>query len=557
MRKLNWLILFFSPLFAFKFCVLGDRTPLAGNEVFEQVMKEIKVLKPDFIVHLGNLIKGKGRDTSGIIREWNFIKKTFDDLGIPYYLCPGSEDIWDEKSEEIFLRFFNKTFYSFNYDNCHFIILDFSRFPRFSDLPKEMLDWLRDDLSLHRRKKWIFVFGHRPYWRTLKEKFPLHKILSSFGVDFFFSGYSCFYTYHLMDSIHYFQVGPTGARFKEESEEERGAFPNYLLIEVQKDFVNVIVIRPGSILRPDIVTLKGIEEESLTSEKISISPFLVEPKDNGLEKEILVSLENPFSYELRGEVFWVPFSWKVSPPKAKFFLSPFGKGSFPFSLCFKGDLFPLPELVVCFQKDGEKVESISKSLPIKREVFASKFTPGIDGVIEEWKSGIDLFSNESGNKASLKSILFLGVDSLNLYFAVQNYEKKIVARLREKDGLIKEDDFACLLFSSSPDTIFEFSFNPRGFVYDKVYLKEGGKFKRREWDAHPEIKSLIGENYWQAEIALPLSRLRLGERNSLGFNFLRYSVDDSLSLFFQPPISHKPIPSLRIDENSFGILLIK
>ncbi|MEO0102145.1 MAG: metallophosphoesterase [candidate division WOR-3 bacterium] len=542
-------ILYFSLssfTYAFKFCVLGDRTPLGAPETFETVLKEIKLLKPDFIIHLGNLIKGKGADTLVIKREWENIQRTFSRLGIPYYLCPGSEDIWDEKSEEIYLRYFNKTYYSFNYDNCHFVILDFSRFTKYTDVPKEMIDWLREDLSLSRRARYTFIFAHRSYWRLLKEKWGLHKILSQLGVDYFFSAHDGFYTFYQMDSVRYFQVGPTGAKLKGITEEKRGAFPNYLLGEVTKKRVDILVIKPGSIFAPEVVSLKEMEEESLTSERISISPFT---KSN---PEVNVGIENPYSYEIKGEIKWETYAWDIAPPKAKFYLSPRGKGFFPFSVSLKEEIFPLPELIFSYEREG-KEEVIKKLLPLKREISLNKINPKIDGELKEWQGGIIQFSDEKGKKAKLKSTLFLGYDSSNIYIALLNYEQKIKTRVRERDGLIKEDDFVSVLFSPQPDTIYEISFNPLGFILDWCYIREKGKYRRRAWDGKYEIKTVVGEKYWQAEISLPFSNFNTGERKEIGFNLYRYSPDDSLSLFFQPPLSE----TFKPDGENLGRLLLK
>lgn len=538
-------LFYLLPLYGFKFCVLGDRTPLSSSETFETVLKEIRVIKPDFIIHLGNIIK-KGRDTIEIKREWENIKKKFSEIGIPYYFTPGSEDIWNEHSEEIFLRYFSKTYYSFNYENCHFVILDFSRFPKYADVPKEMIDWLREDLSLSRRARYTFVFAHRSYWYFQKEKFPLHKILSQLGVDYFFSAHNCFYTYYQMDSVRYFQIGPTGAKLKGETEEKRGAFPNYLLVEVDKKRVNISVIKPGSIFAPEAFSLKDREEESLTPEQIIISPFTKS------DAEVNVGIENPYPYEIKGEMRWESYSWDISPPRAKCYLSPRGKGFFPFSISFKEEFFPLPELVFSYEKEG-KEEIIKKTLPLKRKISANKIIPKIDGELKEWLGGITQFGDEKGKKARLNSTLFLGYDSLNLYIALLNYEPKIKTRVRERDGLIKEDDYVSILFKPQPDTIYEISFNPLGFILDWRYIREKGRYRKREWDGKYEIKTVVGEKYWQVEISFPFSNFNLRGEREIDFNLYRYSPDDSLFLFFQPPISE----TFKPEEENLGILLLK
>ncbi|GEM_PF-1520743 len=550
LKILLLLFLFSRPLFGFKFVVLGDRTPLdpkTGKETFERILNEIKLLAPDFIVHLGNLIKGHISDTVKIKMEWEYVIKTFQELGVPYYFCPGSEDILNEKSEEIYLRYFNRTYYSFNYENCHFVVLDFSRFPRYEEVPKEMIDWLRDDLYLARRAKFTFVFAHRPYWRTLKEKWGLHKMFVRYGVDYLFSGHGCFYLYHLMDSVHYIQVGPSGARLKEETEE---SFPNYLLIEVEKKRVNILVIKPGSLFPKEKISLKELEARKKIEEiGIKISRFSLRGNSSDT---VSVEIENPFFEELKGELLWRQYSWEISPPKAVFYLAPKSSGYFTFNLAPRSaqGFFPLPELVTSFANEEREKRLITRRLNIIREIKVQPVLPPItlDGELKEFLDSITTFGNELGGEAGLNSKLYLGYDTSNLYIGVVNYEKQITAQVRGSAGAIKKDDHCSFLISFSLDTLYEITFNPLGFSLDARYIKEKKSYRRREWAGSYYLKTKIGEGYWQGEMALPLPKSVYERDRLIGFNFLRYSQTEGKFLVFQPPYS--------LDDVSLGSLIL-
>ena len=79
-----------SPL---RFAVIGDHTGLARPGVFEQGLRQVSWLQPDFILSVGDLIEGYTDDRVEIARQWAAVDKAIAATGLPFIHTPGNHDI--------------------------------------------------------------------------------------------------------------------------------------------------------------------------------------------------------------------------------------------------------------------------------------------------------------------------------------------------------------------------------------------------------------------------------------------------------------------------------
>ncbi|MCK4409447.1 MAG: metallophosphoesterase, partial [Candidatus Eisenbacteria sp.] len=149
----------------FRFAILSDRTGGHVPGIYPQVIEEINLLNPDFVVTVGDHIEGYGEDYERSEVEWDSLMVLIGALEAPFYMTPGNHDIWDDESEAMYkTRTGFDPYYSFDYENTHFVILDNSRIDVAADFPEEQRDWLVADLAQHNEAENIFVFAHRPLW---------------------------------------------------------------------------------------------------------------------------------------------------------------------------------------------------------------------------------------------------------------------------------------------------------------------------------------------------------------------------------------------------------
>jgi 3',5'-cyclic AMP phosphodiesterase CpdA len=195
----------------FHFSIIGDRTGGAQPGIYGRVWREVDLLHPDFVINVGDTIQGGNDGTAAA--EWAELQPIREAYGYPWYFVAGNHDIWSAASEKIYQKETGRpAYYSFDYQNAHFTVLDNSRT---EELSAEQLAYLDKDLSANRARSPKFVFFHRPYWALyLKMRsgaFPLHEIARKHGVNFIISGHAHFFMRMERDGIVYLGVGSSGA----------------------------------------------------------------------------------------------------------------------------------------------------------------------------------------------------------------------------------------------------------------------------------------------------------------------------------------------------------
>jgi len=106
-----------------RFAVIGDRAGTSIPGIYEQIVKEVQRLKPDFVLTVGDQIEGSN-DTIILKQKWEEIKTLFASLTAPVYITPGNNDIWDSVSLEYYKRYVGPPYHSFDVKDLHFVILD-------------------------------------------------------------------------------------------------------------------------------------------------------------------------------------------------------------------------------------------------------------------------------------------------------------------------------------------------------------------------------------------------------------------------------------------------
>ena len=152
----------------FKFAVWGDNQ--TNHIIFERIINEIIQKKPDFAISVGDIVTN-GRNYYEWDKEFfqparNLIKN------ISFFVAIGNHeyrDADDSRVVPLFEKYIsqpgNEYWFSFNYGNSHFIILDPNKYIEL-DIPPEsrQYKWLIKDLESQSSKlaEWRFVFFHQP-----------------------------------------------------------------------------------------------------------------------------------------------------------------------------------------------------------------------------------------------------------------------------------------------------------------------------------------------------------------------------------------------------------
>ena len=201
-----------EPKSDFRFSIVGDRTGSASPQVYGRVWREVDLLRPDFVINVGDVIQG-GNDQRAEA-DWQEVSPIWKRYGpYPLYFTPGNHDIWSPWSEKLFEKYTQqKPYYGFNYQDAHFTVLDNSRS---LDLSEEQIRFLERDLEANRERKPKFIFFHKPYWivflKAQSGEFSLHQVAKKYGVEHVISGHGHQFVRMERDGISYMEVGSSGA----------------------------------------------------------------------------------------------------------------------------------------------------------------------------------------------------------------------------------------------------------------------------------------------------------------------------------------------------------
>ncbi|MBI3851520.1 MAG: metallophosphoesterase [Verrucomicrobia bacterium] len=147
----------------FQFVVVTDRTGGVRPGVFEDAVKKINLLQPEFVMSVGDLITGHTEDRSQIDAEWREFMGFVEQLDMKFYYLPGNHDITNKIMEEEWIKRFGRLYYHFVYQNVLFLCLD-SEDPPPTHISKAQQDYVAKALAENPNVHWTLVFLHKPLW---------------------------------------------------------------------------------------------------------------------------------------------------------------------------------------------------------------------------------------------------------------------------------------------------------------------------------------------------------------------------------------------------------
>jgi Icc protein len=199
----------------FRFAVVGDRTGEAQPGVYERVWREVDRVHPDFVINAGDVIEGQNDATADA--EWRAARAIWQRYRYPLFFTPGNHDIWSATSERLYEKYTGRPpFYSFNYQDAHFTVLDNSRSENLSDA---QMKFLEQDLEQNREHNPKFVFFHRPaLWliplKFQSGEFALHQLAHKYRVAVVVSGHTHQFLRLERDGVVYLNAGSSGGHLR-------------------------------------------------------------------------------------------------------------------------------------------------------------------------------------------------------------------------------------------------------------------------------------------------------------------------------------------------------
>lgn len=530
------------PAFAendFHFAVLSDRSGGVNQEAFEMVVSDIKRMYPDFIVTVGDLSDNALED------QYKIAMKTMEKIDVPVYYTPGNNDIVGEESAKLFSKYTgNKKYYSFDYQNTHFVILNNSIAESYEEMSSKQKEWLREDLKKNKNKENIYVFIHKPFWAdkiAKGKKDKMHELFLKYNVDAVFTGHWHQYAHNNYDGIDYYLAGSSGGGFGKENT-ELGKFYQYLWCRVINDKLNVTIVKAGNTYEDDLV---NIQEEQLSfkieNELIQTSGRYKLSEDN-LEAQIKII--NETKKDITNEIEIVTDkNWIIEKKVLKTNINPGGKFNKTVNFKKNGNIFPLPKLKFVYPFGRGKKIVYNKPFNIQPVIVLNemKKVPVIDGKIEknEWDMAqkINQFCDLTGNKSKINnSKIFVSYKNDKFYIGAVFSEpeiRKMKIDGKKRDEQVYRDDSLGLLISQKPDKYYQCYINPNGIVWDVFLDMKKGK-RIDTWNGSFNIKTKKYSDKWILELSVPFSSFGIDKDDKFFINMARKQPNKNLSGFLTP-----------------------
>ncbi|MBI5399754.1 metallophosphoesterase [Candidatus Saganbacteria bacterium] len=224
----------------FSFAVFGDNRD--GDKVFVALLKKIDQ-EPNlaFAFNTGDFVP------SGQEQQYRHYLKMLSQSKIKVFNIPGNHDLVGQ-GEANFKKYFGPLYYSFDYSNAHFIVIN-NAFGRYFD--RRQFTWLQNDLAVNTRPH-TFVFMHRPTFDpseiyqnyVMSGRGVVEELMALFEkhkVDYVFAGHIHGYAKALRDNVTYVITGGGGAPLY--LPRDFGGFFHYVRIDVVREKIKDRVIR--------------------------------------------------------------------------------------------------------------------------------------------------------------------------------------------------------------------------------------------------------------------------------------------------------------------------
>jgi len=252
----------------FDFIVFGDtRFATPGEhlpDAFKRILEEAGLIRPDFLIHTGDLVLIYGSDQKAEQEEYDKVDKFVSHLDHRGYFVPGNHDYSSPQALGNFRKLTNQNwdYFAYDYKGAGFIILNSELPGQIGRITGAQKEWLEQELEKRKNYPEVFVFLHRPlftpqktycdssgkcdpqanFYASDKDRMDLINLFVKYKVSAVFSGHQNLYYRNDYQGVPFITVGGSGASFS--APVDRGGFFHYMIVSVTKKDINFNLMEP-------------------------------------------------------------------------------------------------------------------------------------------------------------------------------------------------------------------------------------------------------------------------------------------------------------------------
>ena len=231
----------------FAFALISD---LNGGErpgIFDVAVAELALLRPEFIMSLGDLIDGGSEDRAHLNEEWDRFDARAARAPAPLLHVGGNHDLTNRTMKDLFAERYGRVYYHFLYRNVLFLVLDsedyapermeqiyraraeaikvldgphpeqartmeYYRMPErlTGNIGEEQAAYFRRVIAAHPQVRWTFLFMHKPVWQGDDPEFAAVEASLQGRPYTVFGAHVHRYSHAVRLGRDYFTLGTTG-----------------------------------------------------------------------------------------------------------------------------------------------------------------------------------------------------------------------------------------------------------------------------------------------------------------------------------------------------------
>jgi 3',5'-cyclic AMP phosphodiesterase CpdA len=286
----------------FHFAIVGDRTGQHRPGVFEKGIAALNLIRPEFVMSVGDMIEGYTRDELEIDQEWDEIAGFTSKLDAPYFYVPGNHDLSNPIQKQKWRDRFGPAYYHFVYKNVLFLCLN--TYDPESHLAPAQIAYVAKALKDNPCVRWTCVFMHEPLW-DYKQETGFDKIeeLLKDRPYTVFAGHYHVYTKYVRHDRRYIVLATTGGGMKQGMNgPELGSFDHVTWVTMLPDGPRIANIELDAIYDEDVRTeaMAKLIDAVLRGDVLHISPVLVD-SDSFEKSEMTLTFTNDSDVPMRAQ----------------------------------------------------------------------------------------------------------------------------------------------------------------------------------------------------------------------------------------------------------------
>jgi hypothetical protein len=252
----------------FRFAIVSDRTGSHRAQVFSQAVARLNLLRPHFVVSVGDLIEGGNKPQKKIDAEWAEFDGYVKQLAMPFFYVPGNHDVGHKKTDKVWRERYGRRNYHFSYRNVFFLVLNTDDPPGSGagHLGAEQVAWVKDVLKANRAARWTVVLLHKPVWTSAKvatSGWPEVEAALAARPYTVFCGHVHRYHKYVRQGRNYYQLATTGGGSRMRGV-RYGEFDHIAWVTMKKDGPVIANVLLGSVL-PDDLKVPPTDEKGVST----------------------------------------------------------------------------------------------------------------------------------------------------------------------------------------------------------------------------------------------------------------------------------------------------